>query len=402
MTRSLPKFTSPDVYWPLLGFLGVIAGIIWMGHISGDSLLGHSGYDSYTLEALAWRHGHGFLPANNPGLELAIYHGHYWVSFPPLPAVTMLVLSFFFGANTPSGAVSIVYFLLGLATIYKLVRRYLPADQATLWMVFAALGGSILSIVVAGHTETGGVWFQAQLLSFFLTSLAFYLVDGDSKRGWIVGFTCLALAVGCRPFNLVFAPVLIWMVFLKTGRTPTALLPMFLPPVVVLAVYAVYNAVRFGSPLEFGHKYLPEFTQPGQKMFNPSLIPQHLKFIVQLPTFREGKLTFPLWGGWGVYLTQPILLFGWASMIVRGGKRTADITDGLVFVTTIFLALALLSHRTNGGYAYGCRYFIDLLPAMMFVVARGKARISTFGAALIGALILFNLIGTAGFETTTP
>ena len=41
-----------------------------------------SPYNTYTLQALAWRKGQAFLDGDVPYLELAIYQGRYFVSFP--------------------------------------------------------------------------------------------------------------------------------------------------------------------------------------------------------------------------------------------------------------------------------------------------------------------------------
>ena len=52
----------------------------------GKSFYGPSPFNSYTLQALSWLQGRAWVE-NNPALELAIYEGKYYVSFPPLPSV---------------------------------------------------------------------------------------------------------------------------------------------------------------------------------------------------------------------------------------------------------------------------------------------------------------------------
>ena len=51
----------------------------------GGTLLSSSPYNSYTLQALAWREGRVSLGRDYPWLELAVYQGDYYVSFPPVP-----------------------------------------------------------------------------------------------------------------------------------------------------------------------------------------------------------------------------------------------------------------------------------------------------------------------------
>ncbi|MDO9352806.1 MAG: hypothetical protein Q7T55_03885 [Solirubrobacteraceae bacterium] len=385
----------------LAGFLVVALGLWLVAGVEHSNLWAHTPYDSYTLQAMAWRDGHVALSQNYEWLELAIFKGDYYVSFPPLPSVVMWVLTFPFGENTPSGAVGVVYFVGGLLALWALLRRYLPADQAALWLVFVALGGTILSLVSAGQGASGGVWFQAQLLAFFLTSLAFLLVDGKNKIGWVIGLSCLALAVGCRPFNLIYAPALLWMLSRHLGEVKLSALRYLAAPVAVLAVYGIYNFARFGNPTEFGHTYLPELAQAGTGMFLLSSVPTHLHNVLSAPSFEAGKLVIPQAGGFAVYLTNPMILIGLAVILVRGVRRKADALDAILLVTILLHAVLLLSHRTNGGWQYGTRYLTDLLPVATYVVARSGLRVRSAGAVAMGAVIAFNLYAILVFQSAT-
>ena len=55
----------------------------------GISAVGPTGYYTYNLQALAWRNGKLCLDQDYPWLELAIYEGKYFVSFPPVPSVPL-------------------------------------------------------------------------------------------------------------------------------------------------------------------------------------------------------------------------------------------------------------------------------------------------------------------------
>ena len=56
---------------------------------TGISAIGPSAYNSYTLQALSWLKGRLDVD-NREYLELAVYQGRYYVSFPPLPSVILL------------------------------------------------------------------------------------------------------------------------------------------------------------------------------------------------------------------------------------------------------------------------------------------------------------------------
>ncbi|MGA8846709.1 MAG: hypothetical protein WB471_08880 [Nocardioides sp.] len=388
---------------PAVGFGVVLLVVAWVAAQSGASLVGHSVYDSYTLQALAWRDGRLALDQDYPWLELAVYEGKYWVSFPPVPAIPMWLLSFVFGENTPSAAVCLGYLLAGLGAAYALLRRYLPAGDAATWMIFVALGGTLLSVGTAGAGAAGGVWFQAQLLAFLLTMLAFLLIDGDGKRGWIAGLVLLALAVGCRPFNVVYFPLLLGVLLghlSYLGQARRTLVPYLVGPALVAAGLAWFNFARFGNPLEFGHTYLPELEQAGEGMFVPSRLPENVGNVLRAPSIADGMLTFPRFSGFAVYLTNPMLLIGLGALLARAVRRRADLVDLILFGTILVHALLLLTHRTNGGFQYGTRYLVDLLPALIFVVARSGGRLRVSAALMMGGLVAFNVIATVVFQTS--
>lgn len=84
-------------YTPWILTLLMIA--LWAGLHAAlqTSFFGPSGYSTYTLQALAWREGRLFLSRDYPHLELAVYQGNYYVSFPPVPSLVLLPLTFLCG-----------------------------------------------------------------------------------------------------------------------------------------------------------------------------------------------------------------------------------------------------------------------------------------------------------------
>ena len=68
-------------YITMLGL--VLVGYIFIHDISGETLLEHCHWDSYTLQASRWLQGKVDLGRNYEYLEIAKYQGKYFVSFPP-------------------------------------------------------------------------------------------------------------------------------------------------------------------------------------------------------------------------------------------------------------------------------------------------------------------------------
>lgn len=403
MTRLRASRRARDIAWLLLGLGAVLGVALWVAQHTETNFFTHSAFDSYAKQAMAWRDGRIALDQDYPWLELAIYEGNYYVSFPPVPAIPMWLLSFVFGENTPSGLMTLLYFLGAFVLLQRLMRRYLRDGQATLVAVFVALGGSVLDLAVSGHGFAGGVWYQAQLLGMLFTAMAFLLVDGQSRAGWAFGLIGIALAVGCRPFNAVYVPVLLWMLYRRIdaqriGQKLLRMLPYMIVPGLIAVAYGVYNYARFGNPLEFGHAYLPELEQAGEPMFVPARLGENIRNILRVPVINGANYIFPVVSGFGVYLTNPMLWMGAERGIERAVRRKADVTDALLGAALLLHAALLLMHRTNGGWQYGTRYLCDLLPALAYLFVRGRKTLRRWELLVIGALIVVNVYGTIVFH----
>ena len=110
------------------------------------------------------------------------------------------------------------------------------------------------------------------------------------------GSVCLALSVGCRPFQAAFVPPALWMLYKNIsraepaplGRTLARMLPHLAAPAIVALALGAYNYARFGNPLEFGHNYLPEFTRdPDQPQFGLQYVAGNIANLLRLPWFEE-------------------------------------------------------------------------------------------------------------------
>ena len=77
----------------LVGITACLALALLLYHsLAGGTLLAHNVYDSYSLQAENWLAGRNYI-ANGERytwLELAIYQGRYYQSFPPVPCLLML------------------------------------------------------------------------------------------------------------------------------------------------------------------------------------------------------------------------------------------------------------------------------------------------------------------------
>ena len=369
--------------WPVAAAAAALVALlhlVFMG-FSGVGFGWHSPYNSYVLQAQAWLSGRLDLGQDYPYLELAVYQGRYYVSFPPFPSYVLLPFVALFGEAVPEVALALGAASLGAGCAALLGARFGLDPRAQVALAAFLYGGTALWQV----TVEGSVWFFAQNLSLLCTLLALCQAS-RGRLGW--GLFFLSCAVGCRPFQLCFLPLVALLAreawegpgksWLRgVLRRPWALLPGFL----MGCSYMALNALRFGNPLEFGHNYLPEFVRSPQGQFSLSYLLGNLESLWRLPTLdpETGTLQFPLFNGMNVFLAFPLLVWllyrmaragrGWLE--ASSWRRVLAVGWGCLLLE-LFL---LLCHKTMGGHHFGNRYVGDLMPGaylMLCALPRGK------------------------------
>ena len=356
MDRTKPRFTYHIV--PALAAL-VCAYIVIYG-AAGQGVFSHSIYDSYTRQALAWWSGSTALPENVSWLELAFYEGSYYVSFPPFPSVVMAIFTPFFGLNTPDNLVNTLFGIGTMLLIYRyLRRREVGGLYAALIALLMTLGSNLLYLSV-----TGWVWFSAQTQGFFFSVLALYLVQSEKKAVWALSFLSLGAAMACRPFQVIYAPLLIYELYHKMEekgflRKLLRCVPYALPLLFMGLLMGAYNYARFGNFFEFGHNYLPEFATDAQ--FSLAYVPGNIAEIFKLPgSDIEGF--WPQFNGTLFFLVNPAYILLFVCMVRKmNAKRWIWLA---CFAVHLFVTLC---HRTMGGWQFGCRYLVDMLAFSLVV-----------------------------------
>jgi len=343
-------------------------------------------YNSYTRQALAWREGSFHLPEDVPYLELAIYEGEYYVSFPPVPTLPELLCTYIWGMDTPDNALVALYALLAaLGIFYGLRKKGFSRPACVLYSFFLTFASCMLPLFL-----TGAVWYQAQTLAFALTVWAIALVSAGRPTP---GLFLYALAVGCRPFNVVYGPVMMlifWLDRREEGLLPSIkkMSPGISLGLCVAAAYAVFNYARFGNPLEFGHNYLPEFSFQGGVQFSLAHVAKNAAtFIGGWPFDRLGNIKQ---FGFSLFIACPAL----ALLVLNGlcdlAGRRFNLQKALVLMGFGAQLFALLLHRTFGGFQFGARYTADLIPYMfMYLMTRRKKRFNWYEGLIYAGGLAF-------------
>lgn len=384
-------------------------GYLLLHDLAGGTLFIHEPLDSYTLQALAWRKGEIYLTNGQdyPWLELAIYNGKYFVSFPPIPSLFLLPLTIVFGEETPNTLMVAIYAVAALLGAYRacLAAKMQPR-VAAFWAVFTVFSCNMVDI-----SSNGGVWYQAQTLNFACLMWAVDCMLRDRRS-----FCCvfLVLAVGCRPFSAIYVILALLYFVLKDKTRYGNMLNLkpwtkyILPTIVVMVgamVYMWYNWIRFDNVLEFGHNYLPEFTCSENGQFHISYLLSNLRniFLRQVKILPSGKLQYPEFNGFAFYIANPIYL-AWFVQIAKDIKnRNMSVLKVGTCIAIFSNIIALCMHKTFGGWQFGARYTIDCIPFVLFYfIISNRKKATEFERLLCGFGILFNAYGAVHMGLGRP
>ena len=353
--RILKKY-APE----LTAMLAMLMALAAVAAFTGQWPWQENPYNSYTLQACAWLEGRLDLGRDYPWLELAIYQDAYYVSFPPFPSYVLLPFAALCGTATPDGWIALCCTMLGVFFAVRLYREQVGEKHLYFWVMFLFLGTGYPFIAVNGY-----VWFIAQNMCFTLSLMALYFA---AKNHGGLSLGCWACAVGCRPMVLLFFPVLACLLWRsRREKKLTSLLKKrwywVLPPAIIGGSYMLLNYLRFDSVLEFGHNYLPEFTRTTTGQFNWSYLEGNIANLLRLPELQDSRLSFYSADGNAFWLVIPLFLplfAGWVIALIR--RRGPLLLRIFLPLLAIGYVLILCLHRTLGGWQWGDRYLLDILP----------------------------------------
>jgi hypothetical protein len=370
-------------------------------HMYEDSILSHEPYDSYTRQALAWRDGKTYLEDGKDltWLELVEYKGKYYVSFPPVPSLFILPFTYHYGLETPNSLANWIYAYLAFLVVFTIFRRRCNKKPwlSAIYAFCFVFGCNILSL-----SFRGWVWYQAQTLGFLLACTAVYFIMGNKRWEHILSYLFWALSVGCRPFHAIYFPYLLYRtykVICPNGekinfKLINKLVITMMPAIIIGITMMVYNYFRFDNPLEFGHNYLPAFTEYEYGQFDIHYFAENCKNTVRLPRIENGLLQFDRLEGNNFLIVNPIYILLILAMIKYRKNKEAWFLFGLIVVN----ALLLLVHKSMGALQFGLRYFIDMIPWMLILLLLNrefKEKVHTILIGLFGVSI--NVYGTWWF-----
>jgi hypothetical protein len=365
-------------------------------------------------------------PAEREGVvylwDASLYQGHYYLYWGPVPALLLMPVKAI--ADVRVGD-DVLVFLFSVGSLFWATRLLLRlwADH------FRAIPGWVVvgSVAAVGWANPAtwllnSPWIYESAIAggqFFLLMgfNAVYPLLGLGRGGaldLLGAGASFALAVGTRsslaPAVAGVAFVILMRLRQVTASSPRRLgswgLPFILPLIVGAAILAGYNQIRFGSPLEFGHRYqltsleLAQATGDITSLRNvpPNLYNYLVNPVRLLPVFPYVK---PRWGGTymsvlrlhapqnyysrqitGLLLASPLSLFSLVAIARlvrrRSGPALADVDDrrdlpeGASWVVAALALAALLAFALVQIYLVATmRYLGDFTPGLMILAVVG-------------------------------
>ncbi len=218
-------------------------------------------------------------------------------------------------------------------------------------------------------------------------------VASGSRWNVVMASLLLALAIVTKPTAIVIAPAFVLAVLLERDVPRRREVAALLSAAIVAAagVHVAWNVVRFGSPLDFGYNLAGMVPYPPARPFVPEQLPRGL--FVQLLT--PGKSLFV----WAPILVPSMLALGacWRARRGLAAGLAAGTASALVFYAVYFLP--------EGGYSYGPRHLLPLVPLLMLPLALPQValpRRTLATCAAIGVLMAALAVTVSFFEDQAP
>ena len=371
--------------------------VLWVAaSFTGHWATEENPYRSYALQACAWLDGRLDLGKDYPWLELAIYEGKYYVSFPPFPSLVLLPFAAVLGTNTPDHWISLGFSIIGIKYGIRLYRAITGTyEMAEQYVLFLFLGNGYLFIALQG----GWVWYMAQTMCFTFSLMSlFYAANKHIGRA----FAFLACAFGCRPMVVAYIP-LILMLGTEKASVKTWIRKGYrlIPACMIIGFYLMLNAARFDNPFEFGHNHLPEFVRSTEGQFSLNYATKNFNQLFRLPKTggEHGMLIYDTYDCMAFWLIDPIIvsfMVMWLYALTR--KRKACGLNLIIVPATICVHLMIVCcHKTMGGYQFGNRYIVDMLPYVFYgliTYKQGVGKAEWLNNPLFALGFSINLIGT--------
>lgn len=374
-------------------------GLLWLFIVAAVYIVttivvadSHTGHGTDRAMAIAANIARGRLDAGLPAgsLDTVTMGGATYQVISPLPIVPyLLFVPFPFAWEVSRWVISTGIGIAAAWLTLPLARRYGPGGPTTLWLATLGAFGTLLWT----QSISGNFYYLAHVEATLCSFIALIEWRGR-RRPWVIGLA-LGLAGLARPTVLLAAiPFGIGLLTVKGDRLRTAV--SFLGPLAVaVGLTGLYDALRFGSPLESGYGISVLSRESlvhsrAQGVFSLRHVPNNLALLIVRGFDLQAHFPYlvPDPDGHSILLTSPALL-----VAVSAGVRSRSAR--ILWVAAFLVALPLLLYYGGGGFrTYGYRYALDFIPFLLALVAIGAGKhFGSLEKLLIGLSVGFVAYG---------
>ncbi|MDO4804620.1 MAG: hypothetical protein Q4A32_07355 [Lachnospiraceae bacterium] len=361
-----------------------------------------------------------YVPANRVGVsymwDCAYYQGKYYVYYGVVPEILFYLPHYLLTGKdfgiTAVGKIELGFLMAGIYLCFlELGKRFSGQIPYVTWvLLFVASTGGLGVILLSKQIL---FYHIPVIMGCALLSLGIYFWLSSEKQGGkvfsvskiAIGSLCMALAVGCRP-QLVFGGLLALPIFIRyfamnskdernVKKTVSYILAGTIPYVIIFIPLFYYNAIRFGSPFDFGARYnlttvdVTRVTANAGKLipglfwylFVPPRITTVFPFIenTAFTSSYSGEF-FALYSNGGFMICNPLtffLLFGFTRK-----RLFTDIYHKAFFYACLVVAIIILFVDIMMG-GFMPRYFCDFtafvhlacIPVICLMIANADDRL---------------------------
>lgn len=389
--------------WRMIPVRLFVVFLIIYGLTAGISMGRHSLAPHFVYLAESFLHDRlDLLHVPDPPYDLTVLSGRWYVSFPPLPALLMLPLVAIRGLSVSDIAFSVVLGAINVSLFYVVLSRLGTGDaKFKTWLCVLMGLGTPLWYCAA----LGSVWYTAHVAA--VTCLCLYALEAIGRNRPLVTGLWLGLGFLARAPVLLAFPLSL-VLGLRPGRgwqkSIRYLLLFALGTAPALLGQAAYNWARFGSPLEFGYRWM---NSPGPLLerqatwgqFSLHFLPENLyTLLIRPPIVSSSPLHVePDPWGMGLLFTCPALLLAlartWRSAPTT--ERRASLRLGL-WLSILLVQVPSLLYFNTGSYQFGYRFALDWLPLGVLLAAMGiGGRLRWWDKALVVVGVLMHTWGVS-------
>ena len=305
-----------------------------------------------------------------PGLGIPGRGGRIYSSWYPLQS--FLAVPFVAVAVPISKTVHVPLHFVAAVFALLLPVVFTAATVSLVVLIGLQLGGSLRAARRAALCFALGTialvyhrTFYAEPLLMLLTAASLYFALAQTRRTLLFASVCTLLAVLAKPTGVLVGPIVSAYLLAKQTLPLRFRLGPGLAAALGLLLYFLYNWVRFANPFIFGQPYAFSFAS--------------------IPLGVAGLLLSP--GRGLIWYCPPVIL---AIVALRKVFQTRPLEAALIAALfAAFLLLHSLWAAWPGGWSWGPRFLLPVLPGLMAATALLKEKLirGLQALAVVGFLI---------------